>query len=407
MNPTASSPPASSPSDSVTPPTSEGETPRRTKASARLRRGRPELYTDYATDMAMLNTPAKRWWTLALIVALLIAPFYLSRATIPLFITVFVYGIGVIGLNLVSGYAGQVSLGHAFFIGLGAFSAAYFGGTQTQFLGLGLDMAIWLPMAGIVCGVVGWVVAPLASRVRGLYLAIVTLGLLFVGGHVFNEWRSLTGGPELGREAAPPVLFGIEFDRAGTLFGIEMTGTQRTYYLTLVLLIIAAVLGRNLARSKVGRAFAAVRDRDIAAEVMGVPLARTKQIAFAVSSFYAGICGGLIGLVQGGRIDPAAFSSQQGLFLSVTFLAAVLIGGPATISGSLMGTAFVVFLPRAVQAVTHQIAFLGDAGIVTDEQLERILFGAFIVAFLVLEPRGLYGLWLRVRNYWKAYPFSY
>jgi len=401
-SPTATSSSASSPSTPTVPPTGSNA-----KTSSRLRRGRPELYTDYAADMAMLNTPAKRLWTVLLLVGLVILPFFLDRSWMSLFVTVFIFAIGAIGLNLVSGYAGQVSLGHAFFIGLGAFTAAYFGGTDPSYLGLGLDMAIWLPMAGIVPMIVGWAVAPLASRVRGLYLAIVTLGLLFVGGHFFNEFQSLTGGPNLGRTAAPPVLFGVDFSSAGPLLGIEMTSRQRIYFLTLVLLIIMAVLARNLTRSKVGRAFAAVRDRDIAAEVMGVPLARTKQSAFAISSFYAGIAGGLISLASGGRLDPINFAGAEGLFLSVTFLAMVLIGGPATISGSLMGAAFVVFLPRFVETVAHYIPGIGSTGLFSVEQLENILFGVFIVAFLILEPRGLFGLWLRVRNYWKAYPFSY
>lgn len=378
------------------------------KVSRTLRRGRPELYTDYASDMAMLNTPAKRVWTVLLLLGLLVLPFYLGRSLMSLFITVFVFAIGAIGLNLVSGYAGQVSLGHAFFIGLGAFTAAWVGGEgSASLLGLGLDMAIWLPVAGLVPMAVGWLVAPLASRVRGLYLAIVTLGLLFVGGHFFNEFTALTGGPNLGRSAAPPVLFGVDLGSAGTWFGFELTARQQIYFLTLTLLVVAAIIGRNIARSKVGRAFAAVRDRDIAAEVMGVPLARTKRTAFALSSFYAGICGGLISFVQGGRLDPINFAAAEGLFLSVTFLAMVLIGGPATISGSMMGAAFVVFLPRFVENVAHYLPFIGSTGLVSVAQLENILFGVFIVAFLVLEPRGLYGLWLRVRNYWKAYPFSY
>ncbi|GGI06021.1 branched-chain amino acid ABC transporter permease [Egicoccus halophilus] len=370
-------------------------------------RGRPELYTDYATDQAMLNTPAKRAWTALLVVGLLAAPFFLGRDLTSLLTTVFIFGIGAIGLNLVTGYAGQVSLGHAFFVGLGAYTAAFVGNEPTGSLrGLGLELWVWLPLAGLVPAVVGFLVAPIAARVRGLYLAILTLGLVFIGDHVFKEARTFTGGPGVGRRAAAPIVGGLDLSRRQEFFGVTFEGADLFYLLCFVLLLVAAVLARNLARSKAGRAFAAVRDRDIAAEVMGVPLTRTKVLAFTISSFYAGVCGGLLAITYG-VIEPASFD----LLLSVDFLAMILIGGVATISGSLAGAAFVVLLPRLVQTYAHYVPGIsrgstGD-GLLTVFQFEGLLFGALIVAFIVLEPRGLYGLWLRVRNYWKAWPFSY
>jgi branched-chain amino acid transport system permease protein len=262
-------------------------------------------------------------------------------------------------------------------------------------------------MAGIIPALVGLAVAPLASRVRGLYLAIVTLGLVFVGEHLFRELRSFTGGPGTGRRAARPEIFGFQLDRGGEIFGIDVPGHVRLYLFCLVICVVMAVVAKNLARSKIGRAFAAVRDRDIAAEIMGVPLMRTKVIAFTISSFYAGICGALLAVAVGGFISTEFYN----LLLSVEFLAMILIGGVATISGSFMGAAFVVLLPRLVQNLAHYVPFItareGGGGLLTVFQLETILFGSLIVAFLILEPRGLYGLWLRVRNYWKAWPFSY
>ncbi len=167
-----------------------------------------------------------------------------------------------------------------------------------------------------------------------------------------------------------------------------------------------AVAARNLARSRFGRAFAAVRDRDVAAEVMGVSLLRTKTLAFAVSSFYAGIAGALYSVILG-RITPENWN----LFLSIDFLAIVFIGGLATISGSIMGAAFVVLLPKVVEWASDYLPLVSDlsggGGLFNVFQLQTILFGVLIVVFLVLEPRGLYGLWVRVRNYFKAWPFSY
>jgi len=178
------------------------------------------------------------------------------------------------------------------------------------------------------------------------------------------------------------------------------------YLFTLVLLVVLAILARNIARTRQGRAFSAVRDRDIAAEVMGVPLLRTKRLAFTLSSFYAGIGGALLTIVLG-------FTTPErwNLLLSIDFLAVVLIGGAATISGPIIGAAFVVLMPRVIETFSGSLPFIsttvGGSGILNVFQLQRLLFGAMIVLFLVLEPRGLFGVWIRVRNYFKAWPFSY
>ena len=379
------------------------------RASRATLRGRPALYTDYAADQAIWNTPAKKAWTIALVVVLLAAPapFYLSRDMTSMLTTVFIYAIGGIGLNLVTGYAGQVSLGHAFFLGIGAYTAAFFGGEATASVrGLELEMWIWLPMAGIVPAIVGFAVAPLAARVRGLYLAILTLGLLFMGEHLFKEARTFTGGPGIGRAPAEPVIGGFDLYSRHTILGVDLPRETLFYVFCLLILIVMGIGARNLARSKMGRAFAAVRDRDIAAEIMGVPLLRTKTLAFTVSSFYAGIAGALLTVVWG-RTTPENWN----LFLSVEFLAVILIGGVATVSGPIIGAAFVVLMPRLVEQVAPHVPFIavrvGEPGLLTVFQLQGMLFGALIVAFLVLEPRGLFGLWLRIRNYWKAWPFSY
>ncbi len=371
------------------------------KANRATLRGRPELYTDYARDQALLNTASKKLWTGVLVAVTLMLPFLLGRDLLGLLTLVFIYAIGGIGLNLVTGYAGQVSLGHAFFVGLGAYTSMFFGGAPSMTLrGLELDMLIWLPMAGIVPMLVGLLVAPLAARVRGLYLAILTLGLVFVGEHLFREARTITGGPQVGRRGAIPEVLGFNFYENQEILGFDLRREQIFYFLCFGLLIVLGVLARNLARSRMGRAFAAVRDRDIAAEVMGVPLLRTKVIAFGVSSFYAGIAGGLLPVAVG-AINPERFN----LLFSVEFLAIILIGGVATISGSIIGAAFIVLLPRLVQVAAPYLPLIGD--VVSVEIAQRMLFGALIVVFLVLEPRGIYGMWLRMRNYWKAWPFSY
>ncbi|RJL34624.1 branched-chain amino acid ABC transporter permease [Bailinhaonella thermotolerans] len=365
-------------------------------------RRRPLLHTSYGQDMALLDTPAKRRWTLALLAVALLLPYVLVDEMLSLLATAYVAAIGAVGLNIVTGYAGQVSLGHAFFLAIGAYTAAAISGDPDgRVIGLGVtSMLVWLPAAGLAAALAGLLVAPLAVRLRGLYLAVVTLGLVFLGEHVFKEWDHLTGGPGVGRPAAVPELFGVRFDQAGPLGSRE----QQLYLLMLVLLAVFALGARNLARSRVGRAFAAVRDRDIAAAVMGVDLARYKALAFAISSFYAGCAGALLYTVAG-FFDPGSFN----LLLSVQFIAMVLIGGVATVSGAIAGALFITLLPRLTRELPALAPFIsGDITRTPNVfQVETVLYGLLIIVFLVFEPRGLFGIWVRIRNYWKSWPFSY
>ncbi len=365
-------------------------------------RGRPLLYTSYAQDMALLDTPAKRISTGLLVVLAFSLSVLLADRSLEVLAGAYVLAIGAIGLNIVTGYAGQVSLGHAFFVAIGAYTAAALSGPPGgDTIGYGVaEIWIWLPAAGLVAAAAGVLVAPLATRLRGLYLAIVTLGLVFLGEHVFKEWQSLTGGPGVGREAAVPRLFGYRLNEDGPLG----TKEQVLYLLMLVLLVAFAVAARNLARSRVGRAFAAIRDRDIAAEVMGVPLTRYKVLAFGISSFYAGCAGGLLYTISG-YVEPGSFS----LLMSVQFIAMVLIGGVATVSGAVAGALFISLLQPLTRALPSLVPVISADTTQTPNvfQVETVLYGLLIVLFLVFEPRGLFGLWVRARNYWKTWPFSY
>lgn len=369
----------------------------------RTLRGRPQLYTSYEADSALLNTPAKRGAVGVLLLVALLGPFLITDDVLLLLATAFIASIGAIGLNLVTGYAGQVSLGHAFFLGLGAYTAAVINGDPSDnVLGFGLGLWAWLPAAGVVAALAGLLVSPAAVRLRGLYLAIVTLGLVFLGEHLFREASFITGGVGVGRPAAQAELFGFRFDAAGALF----SKSQKLYWFTLVLLVIAAVAGRNLARSKIGRAFSAVRDRDIAAEVIGVSLKRYKALAFTISSFYAGIAGALL-FTTTNFVEPTTFN----LLLSVQYIAMILIGGIATISGSILGALFITLLPRFTEELPRAFPFISSSltasGGISIFDLQTILYGLLIIVFLIFEPRGLYGIWVRTRNYWKGWPFSY
>jgi branched-chain amino acid transport system permease protein len=353
--------------------------------------------------MALYNTPGKRHGVAALLVLGFALPFLITDDLLVVLATGLAACIGAIGLNLVTGYAGQVSLGHAFFLGVGAYTAAVISGDpEGRVLGYGVTfLPVWLLAAGLAAAVLGLIVSPLAVRLRGLYLAVVTIGLVFLGEHIFKEWDTVAGGPGVGRPSARPELFGFSLAVDGPL----LTREQKLYLLMLVLMSIFAVAARNIARSDIGRAFAAVRDRDIAAAIVGVNLTRQKAIAFTVSSFYAGCAGALLYTVTG-FVEPGSFN----LLLSVQYVAMVLIGGVATISGSIMGALFISSLNTASRELAANLPFIGavtGGGALNVFQLEGILYGLLIIGFLIFEPRGLYGIWRRARAYWKGWPFTY
>lgn len=366
-------------------------------------RGRPELYTSYKQDMGLLNTTPKRVFIGLVLALALLLPFSFEDSVVQLLATGCIAAIGAIGLNIVTGYAGQVSLGHAFFMAIGAYTAAAISGDPNgRVTGFGItELPVWLLAAGLVAGIAGGLVAPLAVRLRGLYLAIVTLGLVFIGQFLFREWTLLAGPPDIGRPAPVPTLFGVRIDEDGEF----LTRIQKVYFMMLVLLVIFAVLARNLVRSRTGRALAAIRDRDIAAAVIGVNLTRYKVIAFAVSSFYAGVAGALLYVIPQSFI-PGNFN----LVLSIQFIAMILIGGVGTISGAIMGAMFITLLPRITTELQAVLPFINNdatGGGITVPLAEQILYGLLIIVFLIFEPRGLFGIWIRIRNYWKSWPFSY
>ncbi len=409
-------------------------------------RGRPNLFTTYESEIALVPTWTKRVALVSFAGFLLLAPVgaipglrFLGGADwLRLLSQVLVFAIAALGLNILVGYTGQVSLGHSFFLGLGAYTAAVLGGPEGESLwGLGLPLWIWLPASGLVAALVGMLVTPGAVRTRGLYLAFVTLGLLFVGEHFFRNLSFITGGGGLGRRGPPfelrlwkeetPL---VSFTADGEWFGIFLTGAQKFFYFALVLAILAVLASKNLARTRIGRALMSIRDRDVAAEIVGVSVGRYKLIAFGISSFFAGVAGALMfGLFS--ILTPEEF----GLLLAIEFLAMVLIGGAGTIIGVLIGTAFITTLPRLVRDFTSWLQFQatsdgafawlgnlvistgpGDFGIVSEAvngpglnifQLNAVLYGLLLIGFLMFEPLGLFGIWIRIRNYWKSWPFTY
>jgi branched-chain amino acid transport system permease protein len=356
------------------------------------------LRTSYADEIALFRGVGGWSIVVALAALYLATPLVIDDFWLSVLNFTAIAGIAAIGLNLLTGFTGQVSLGHAFFLGLGAYTAGYLGGD------LRLPVLVWLPAAGLIGALVGLLVGPFALRLRGLYLAIVTLGLVFVGEHLFLNLRAITGGPQ-GRAVPSPMLGPIDFADLHTSLGLALSREQSFFLFILPLLALAAIGAKNIARSRPGRAFQAIRDREIAAAIIGVDRARYKVGAFAVSSFYAASAGALYGSYLR-HITPGQFD----LAGSIQYVAMIILGGIGTVYGSLAGAFFIVLIPRVVESLSPAIPFVSHSAAgsgVTVFVLNQMLFGLLIVLFLVFEPLGLSGIWARVRTYVKTWPFSY
>ncbi|MCP3935092.1 MAG: branched-chain amino acid ABC transporter permease [Actinomycetia bacterium] len=349
-------------------------------------------------SVALFSTGWKKFGLLLGLAIYLLGPLMLSDFQLSVIDYAGIAAIGAIGLNVLTGYTGQISLGHGFFLGAGAFTAAYFGGN------LDLPLPLWLAAAAVVGALIGLVIGPFALRLKGSYLAIITLGLVFLGQHIFENWKSVTGGLS-GRAVTAPVKLGpVDFANLD-IGGKEFSREGGYFYLIWAVVALVALLVKNLMRTRLGRAFQAVRDRDAAAEVIGVRLARTKVMSFVVSSSLAAVAGALYGSFQR-FVNPEEF----GLFLSIEFVAMIVIGGAATIYGPVLGALFITAVPFLIEEWSDRIPGVateaGETGI-TVFALNQALFGLLIIGFLVLEPRGLAALWARIKVYFLAWPFSY
>jgi branched-chain amino acid transport system permease protein len=365
----------------------------------------PYLVTDYRDDLRLFGSSWKRFGLVLMITGFVITPLLLDDFWLGVLAWVAVYAIGGIGLNLLTGYAGLVSLGTAVFVGVGAYAASWFGGEQ------GWPLLLWLPACGLVGAAIGSLIGPVALRLSGQYLAIVTLGLLFVGEHIMLEWSSLTGGTAGVRINQASLAIGpLDFNKLN-LFGTSYTREQGIFWLIWAVVALVALLTKNITRTRPGRALQAIRDRDVAAEIIGVSLFRYKVAVFALSSGIAAIAGGFYGAAIQRFVTPPEFGGLSGLVLSITFVAVIIVGGMGTISGSILGALVVAALPRVTQRFVDYLPFLkstpNDDGIILVGQFNLMLFGVLIIVFLLTEPLGLAALWRRITTYFKTWPFSY
>ena len=375
---------------------------------ARLRPSRNQtMFVRYEEELRLFKTRHMKLAMLVLVAVWFVVPRILSDFWLLVANYAGVAAIGAIGLNVLTGYTGQVSLGHAFFISVGAYVAGNLG------LDSDVPFILWLPACFVAGALIGAVIGPFALRLRGDYLAIITLGLVFVGGHLWDNWDTVTGGGNGVSTAAPVELFGLDFADL-TIGGESYSRNQGLFWLIWAIVAIVAILVKNIVRTRPGRALQAVRDRDVAAEVIGVSLARYKIAAFSLSSGLAALAGGLYGSLQQ-YVAP----NEWTLVLSITYIAMIIVGGMATVFGSILGAIVVTAIPRLIERYSAEEGFFnslidplvqlgpGDGGIISVFSLNVVIFGLLIVVFLLVEPRGLAALWLRIKAYFKAWPFSY
>ena len=347
------------------------------------------LKTTYEADMALYPLPIARWTVgvlavlFFLVVPMTVHEYYLSLANL-----VWIAIIGALGLNILVGYTGQVSIGHGAFMSVGAYTAA---NLATR---LGSPWPVNLLAGGLMAALVGAVVGIPSLRIKGLYLAIATLAGQLIIEWTINHVTFISGGVQASIEVARP--------RVGPM----VLSTQRDMYYFLLVFVGLAIVGTlNLMRSRIGRAFIAIRDHDIAAELIGINIFRYKLLAFAISSFYAGVTGVLYTYFLG-----IANYEQFQITVSIDYLAMIIIGGLGSVLGSIFGAIFVTLLPIGIRYAMEAfggVFFSPQTVLNLIPNLRLMLFGALIILFLVVEPDGLNRLWRNIRNYFRVWPFAY
>jgi branched-chain amino acid transport system permease protein len=348
--------------------------------------------TTYASDQAVFPIPQDRWLVLLFLVAAVLVPplaaseYWLQAVLIPLL----VYSLAAIGLNILTGYAGQLSLGTGGFMAVGAYSAFKL---TTAFPSL--NILVVFVLAGLIAALVGLVFGIPSLRIKGFYLAVATLAAQFFLLWLFNRVAWFVNYAPSGTITAPP----------RTLFGVLVTGPGATaaarYVVALAVVTVFAVVAKNLVRGRVGRSWMAIRDRDIAAEIIGIRPLRTKLLAFAVSSFYCGVAGAELVFLYFGSAETLAFDIN----LSFLVLFMVIIGGLGSILGSFLGAAFIVLVPIFLTNAPHAIGLALPVAL--QKQVELMVFGGLIIMFLIVEPHGLARLWQITKEKLRLWPFPH
>ena len=350
----------------------------------------------YYEDIELFKGGTIFFWTICLLAALLIIPFFSSNYYLYLFNLIMVHIILVVGLNILVGSTGQISLGHAGFFAIGAYA------TVLLMTKLQIPFLPAIITAAFIAAFFGFILGLPALRLEGPYLTIATLAFGLAIMHIIGHSEVFGGRTGL---SAPPLDVGIP--KLG--WSLVLKTDVSKYYLILFFTIVMVVGAINILKTKVGRAFVAIRDSDIAAEVIGINLTIYKTMSFALSAFYAGIAGGLFAFVLG-FFDPVTFN----LLLSIIFLVMVVVGGLGSVMGSITGAAFITYLMYALFKNVREVPYLGNFLVTISERwlsitgmdnLSAIALGLVMISIMIFEPLGIFGAWIRIKKYWKTWPF--
>lgn len=332
--------------------------------------------TTYDQDLRWWKHGGDAFWNSMLLALMLLMPLALDEFYLGELSHILIFAVTGLGLMVLVGFTGLVSLGHAAFMAIGAYAHAWM---LTQ----GVPFLLSFPLSGVVAATAGILLAIPALRMTGLYLAIATLAFAIIIEELFSHWDSVTGGY---RGMAVPLP---------ELLGIQLWQTVPFYYLSLLVLVAVIAVVLNLLRSPIGRALIAIRDSEISAQSLGIPLARTKVIAFGMSACITGL-GGALFAHKAGYLAPEGFN----ILTSIQLLMMVVVGGLGTVHGAVYGAIFVGFLPQALALLRD---FLPPA-IADTPGMEPGIFGLILALFIVFEPQGIYGRWRKIRLYFEIFP---
>lgn len=341
--------------------------------------------TSYDADINLFRHGPQMAWYLALVVLALVLPFLLDMFWLGEITNVLIWSIAGMGLMILVGQTGQASLGHAAFLAVGCYANVLL---QDP---VGLPFILSFPLAGLIAGIAGAVVALPMSRLHGIYLGIGTLALAILTEDLIVIAEPLTNGV-VGLYAPTISIFGIEIDRYVT--------PDRFYWLVLVVTLLVVLGYRNLLRTPLGRSFSAVRDSEISARAMGVNVARTKAVSFGISTAITGLGGALMGHFAG------IFNNETfNLIISIQLLLMIVIGGLGSIHGAFFGAIVVALLPQTIAISRDVVGNLFGGGSVAIPGLESAIFGVILILFILFEPMGIYGRWVKIRTYFELFPF--
>ncbi len=339
---------------------------------------------NYISDEAIFPSLFAKFWLALLFFLLLVFPFVANNHLLYIANMIGFAVIGAVGLNILTGFTGQISLGHAAFIGVGAYTSAIL---VTRY---GVSFWLSIPLAGMASAFAGALIGIPSLRVKGLYLCIATLASQFIFGFIFVHWESMTKGIT-GIHIPPPAIGALQFDNE-----------RKFYWVTLLFVVLGVGYARNLVRSRMGRAFMAVRDRDLAAEIMGINLFRYKLSAFAISSFYAGVTGALLV-----NFLKVVVPEQFSFIVCIEYLAMIIVGGLGSVLGSVFGAVFMTLVPEMLNVLSDIVKGAAPEMARLIVPFKQVVFGFLIVSFLVFEPRGLVEIWNRIKKFFLLWPFSY